>query len=113
MIAGIFERTTVLAFPSLWPETLGIVGLEAMANGAPVVASDVGGVREWLVDGESGYLAPPGDAVALAERMQSIIVDGQRSLLMGQAGINMVRNKFAPESHLDRLLSIYEEVAER
>ena len=112
-IAGIFERTTVLAFPSLWPETLGIVGLEAMANGAPVVASDVGGVREWLVDGESGYLAPPGDAVALAERMQSIIVDGQRSLLMGQAGINMVRNKFAPESHLDRLLSIYEEVAER
>ena len=57
-IRSVFEETTVFVFPSIWPETLGIVGLEALATGVPVVAFDVGGVTEWLRPGETGILAP-------------------------------------------------------
>lgn len=47
-----------LIVPSLWPEPVGMVGLEAAAFGVPAVAFRVGGVPEWLEDGKSGYLAP-------------------------------------------------------
>src|SRR5690606_7879744 len=61
-VTKILDATTVFIFPSTWPETLGIVGLEALSRGVPVVASDVGGVREWLEHARNGYLTVPGDS---------------------------------------------------
>lgn len=112
-IASLFERTTVLAFPSLWPETLGIVGLEAMANGVPVVASDVGGVREWLVDGGNGYLVPPGKAEALFEGLAKILANRALAGQLGAAGLTRVRDKFLPERHMSSLLQVYSAVSKR
>ncbi|MDA9830231.1 glycosyltransferase family 4 protein [Akkermansiaceae bacterium] len=109
-IASLFERTTVLAFPSLWPETLGIVGLEAMANGVPVVASDVGGVREWLVDGETGYCVPAGDADALSAGLRAILEDESSAARMGRAGMERMKGKFAPTRHMETLLEVYQAV---
>src|SRR5690606_6979050 len=74
-VRAIYSGATVLAFPSLWPETLGIVGLEALACGVPVVASDIGGVREWLRPGETGIPVPPGDAGALAAGLHDLLFD--------------------------------------
>ena len=63
-------QSNVLVFPSVWAETLGIVGLEALAHGVPVVASDVGGVREWLDDEKTGFLVPPKSPQAIASAIQ-------------------------------------------
>ncbi|MDC0278548.1 glycosyltransferase family 4 protein [Akkermansiaceae bacterium] len=109
-IGALFERTSVLAFPSLWPETLGIVGLEAFAHGVPVVASDVGGVREWLVDRENGYLVAPGKAEALSEALAKILINGSLLEQMGVAGISRIRDKFLPERHMSKLLQVYSSV---
>lgn len=106
-----FMETSVLVFPSLWPETLGIVGLEAMAHGVPVVASDIGGVREWLHDSQNGYLVPPGDAGAISAAIQRIVSDRPLATAMGQYGLRYLCERFLPEQHLSQLKLIYSNAA--
>jgi glycosyltransferase involved in cell wall biosynthesis len=108
-VRGVFELATVFAFPSVWPETLGIVGIEALACGVPVVASDIGGVREWLRPGETGRLVPPGDAVALATGLQELLFDTALNRAMGTKGISLVRERFSPNYHQEHLLQFYED----
>jgi glycosyltransferase involved in cell wall biosynthesis len=106
-ITEAFAAASVFVFPSIWPETLGIVGLEALATGVPVVASDVGGVREWLRDGENGYLVPPKDSVAIAERVRLLLDSPERNRAFGEAGLALMREKFAVSVHTDQLEAIY------
>lgn len=65
----LIRRASLLAVPSVWPEPFGLVGLEAGSQGVPAVAFDVGGISEWLADGDNGRLAPgtPPRAHALAD----------------------------------------------
>lgn len=56
--ATLMKRADLLAVPSIWPEPFGLVGIEAATLGLPAVAYDVGGIREWLVPGRSGEIAP-------------------------------------------------------
>ena len=56
--SALLAQSGVLALPSTWPEPFGLVGLEAAAQGVPTVAFDVGGIREWLVPGLNGEIAP-------------------------------------------------------
>ena len=99
-------KAHVVVVPSRWPEPFGIIGLEAMAAGRPVVASNVGGIPEWLDDGRTGILVPPGDAKALAGALTVLLEDSSRAEQMGLEGWRQVE-RFSPDSHLRRLLSTY------
>lgn len=101
------RATSVMVFPSLWPETLGIVGLEAMAHGVPIVASDIGGVPEWLRDGHNGYRVPPRNAHAIADRIGRIVQDPIAAAALGVNGLDYLNQRFLPEQHLSVLKNIY------
>src|SRR5690606_30079447 len=58
-----------------WYEPFGITPLEAMACGTPVVGSNVGGIKHTVVDGKTGFLVPPKDPAALAERLERLLLD--------------------------------------
>jgi glycosyltransferase involved in cell wall biosynthesis len=109
-VVDLFDQTSVFVFPSLWPETLGIVGIEALSRGVPVVASDVGGVPEWCLEGETGYRVPPKDAPAIADRVGHLLSDEDRLRAFGERGIELIHERFRPEQHVDRLLRIYDRV---
>jgi glycosyltransferase involved in cell wall biosynthesis len=68
----VYERTDAVLFPVTWHEPWGLVPLEAMAVGRPVVATGTGGSGEYLVDGENALLVPPGDARALATAVERL-----------------------------------------
>jgi len=78
-----------------------------------VVASGTGGIPDWLRDGVSGLLCPPGDAAALAGAIKELLGDPERRLRMGQAGCRDVAERFTAERHTDSLLGAYAEAAQR
>jgi len=77
--------------PSTWPEPFGQVAVEAMAAGKPVVASSVGGLRDIVVDGETGLLVPRGDADSLRSAIARLLDDAPLRDRLGQAGRDRAR----------------------
>ena len=80
-------------------EGYGVVNIEAMACGKPVVSTNRGGPAETIKDGETGYLVPPGDAVALASRVIDLLHDADLRAWMGAAGRQRVLAQFSMESN--------------
>ena len=101
----LFARAALLAVPSVWPEPFGLVGLEAAAFGVPAVAFDVGGIREWLADGESGRLIPPGDTRAMGAAIAAIVRDPAERGRLGR-GARAAAARLSPEAHLSRLEAV-------
>lgn len=87
--------------------------LEYMAAGRPVVATDVGGAREAIVEGETGYLVKAGDDEALALRLIDLLNDPERASAMGERGREVVREKFSSEAQLTRAENLYESLLSR
>jgi L-malate glycosyltransferase len=84
--------------------------LEYMAAGLPVVATNVGGVREAIVEGETGFVVPAGDDELMADRIIEVLGDSERARHMGQQGKLIVAKKFASEHHLRNTLELYDEL---
>lgn len=82
--------------------------LEYMAAGRPVVATDVGGAREAIVDGETGYLVESGNHAAMAMRIISLLRDPNMAGTFGERGRRVVDEKFSCEAQLRRTEQLYE-----
>ncbi|HEX6625134.1 MAG TPA: glycosyltransferase [Pyrinomonadaceae bacterium] len=82
--------------------------LEYMAAGRPVVATDVGGAREAVVEGETGHLVASGDDEALAARISALLGEPERARAMGARGRAVVEEKFSSAAQLERTLNLYE-----
>ncbi|SDV03879.1 Glycosyltransferase involved in cell wall bisynthesis [Microlunatus sagamiharensis] len=80
---------------SPWYEPFGLVPLEAMACGVPVVASAVGGMLDSVADGETGLLVPPQDPAALAAALGGLLADPQRRAAYGRAGVVRARSLYS------------------
>jgi glycosyltransferase involved in cell wall biosynthesis len=106
-LAQEFADASVVVVPSLWPEPFGLVGIEALAAGRPVIASATGGIEDWLDDGVSGLCVKPGDVEDLAQALNKLLADPDRQRTMGIAGREMVNTRFSPERHLAAILDAY------
>ena len=84
-VMAAWRRCTIALAPSVWAEPFGIVALEAMVAGKPLVASNTGGLADIVVHGETGLLVPPGDADALAEGIRQLLADPQLRAQLGLA----------------------------
>jgi glycosyltransferase involved in cell wall biosynthesis len=109
-VAEAIRGSSVVVVPSRWPEPFGIAGIEAMAQARPVIASAVGGIPEWLDNGETGLLVPPGDTGALATALERLLGDPLLARRFGEEAWRRVE-RFSPESHLGALDTLYAEVA--
>jgi len=108
-----YKRASVLVFPSMSPESFGLVGIEAMSFGKAVVAFDVGGPREWLKDGETGFLVERGDINSLAGRILQLLKDSSLARNMGEKGKYRVEELYRKDLHFKRIMAVYEEVVNK
>ena len=118
----LYSHARVFCCPSVY-EPFGIINLEAMACSAPVVASATGGIKEVVVDGETGYLVPfeqhpvtgfpthPGNfARALAARISELLADPEKCKQFGEAGRKRAEEKFSWTSIADQTIQLYREL---
>lgn len=104
-----WRRCSIALVPSVWPEPFGIVVLEAMACGKPLIASNVGGIPDIVADHESGILVPPGDVVALRQAIRQLLSNPQLGTQMGQAGKERVA-LFRADVIIPKIEQIYRHV---
>ena len=93
-LAAYYAAADICVVPSHY-EPFGLVAIEAMASRTPVVASDVGGLKFSVADGETGLLAPPQDEMAFAEAIDSILSDAQWREELGNNARKRVEAKFS------------------
>lgn len=104
-----WRRCSVALVPSTFAEPFGMVIIEAMAMGKPVIASRIGGIPEVVVDGETGILVPPGDASALREALRALVEDATLRARLGDAASRVAQSFFA-NSVIPRYEHVYEQL---
>lgn len=109
-IATILSRASVLVLPS-YVEGLPTVCLEALASEVPVVASDVGGVSEVIIDGETGYLFAPGDVNGCFEKIMRLLTDERLRTRMGRNGRSLVNRFYTWTKVVNKVEGVYRSVA--
>lgn len=110
-LPALYRSCDVFALPSVSRlEAFGIVALEAMASGLPVVASDMPGVRELVTDGVEGRLANPLDPLAFATRIDALLRRPLRRARFGRNGRAKVVANYTWEEVAGRMLALYEQV---
>lgn len=112
-----YRRSLVTVLPSVYsdvygrtqkmPELLGLVMLESMACGTPVVCTDVGGMPEFVEEGVTGFIVPPNDPLSLRERINYLLQNPEAALKMGRAGRRAVSEKFTWDVAARRCLGAY------
>src|SRR5207244_9685546 len=100
------EDVDVFVMPSLF-EGLGVAALEAMAAGKPVVATNVGGLAESVIDSVTGLLVPPRDPRALAEAVGKLVGDRSLAGEMGKRAAERVREHFTLEKMAEKNEAYY------
>jgi glycosyltransferase involved in cell wall biosynthesis len=111
-LPSFFRDATLVVAPTLGARACGsLAAAEAMAAGKPVVATRVGGIPEYVSDGETGLLVPPSDANALVRAILELLGDGARLAEFGRKGQQRVMELFDGERTNARLEQVFREVA--
>lgn len=103
-LAQLYRESSFLVVPSLLPESFGRVGPEAATHGRAAVAFEAGGVSDWLVDGVTGYLVPPGDTSRLSDRIERLLDSPARQVEMGEQARALALAKWGSSRHADELI---------
>lgn len=111
-LPSLYRQASLFVLPSN-EEGLGIVILEAMASGLPVVSTRCGGPETCVVEGETGYLTPVGDAGALARRMRILLEDADLRQRLGKAGREIAETRFSIEAAGEPFLEVYDRLVGR
>jgi len=102
----LLQQIDVGLVPSIWEEAFGITGIEFLAAKIPVIASNIGGIPEWLKDEENGFLVEPNNIEELAGKMELFVNKPEL--------ISEIQKKIKPwksfNEHTDEILRLYEEV---
>ncbi|MEM6312810.1 MAG: glycosyltransferase family 4 protein [Planctomycetota bacterium] len=102
------HKAAVALVPSVWHEMYPLTILEAFAAGRPVVASDMGSMRDMVTDGITGRLVPPGDPVALADAANQLLAESSEAVEFGAAGRRWLIEHHSADAQTRRLRQVYD-----
>ena len=107
----LYQSCHIFCMPTL-AEAFGLVAIEASASGLPLVTTNVGGLTDVVLDGETGFLIEPGDVEALTDRLGQLIADPERCSAMGRAARRHAESRFNANANNQRLVEILLSIVE-
>ncbi|HET9173158.1 MAG TPA: glycosyltransferase, partial [Actinospica sp.] len=111
-VMSAWKHSSIGIVPSVWEEPMGQVAVEAMLAERPVVASDVGGLKDIVVDDQTGIRVPPRDPAALAEAVDRLLDDPALCKQMGIAGREKA-TRYTSKVVVPEVLEVFDTVLER
>ncbi len=109
-LSEFYRQARMVVVPSLWFETFGLVGAEAMSHGIPVVVSRIGAVEELVTEGVDGFHFEPGDARDLADKVRTIWNDPDLCRRMGTNARRKAVESWGEDRHMERIAAVYDQV---
>lgn len=109
----IYTGADVFVLPTIYKEPFGIAAVEALASGVPVIASNIDGLKIIVKDGEVGYLVPPADVDAIANRITRVLTDKNLRENLGQNARRRAVKEFSWTAKAKKITEIYEEARRR
>lgn len=106
-LADLYEKAIFLVVPSEWYEVFGLIILEAFASGKPVIASNIGGIPELVLEKETGLLFEPGDNIELREKIDHLLSNPSLIAKMGEKAREKVEEEYTTELHYSNLMDLY------
>ncbi|MEY8849448.1 glycosyltransferase family 4 protein [Psychroserpens sp. XS_ASV72] len=106
-IWSIWDSIDIAVVPSIEPEPFGLVALEAMLSRKPVIAANHGGLKEIVLDGETGYFFNPGDVDDLSKKLKLMLTNEEKSIDFGKKGYEHAKQKFSLDRHVSQFIDIY------
>jgi glycosyltransferase involved in cell wall biosynthesis len=112
-VMGAMSKCRFLVVPSICAESASTVAREAMSQRKAVIASDIGGLKEAVVDGETGILVPPGDADKLAEALSYLLQRPETASRMGESGYKRFMANYTSDVIIPKIIEIYESLIKK
>jgi glycosyltransferase involved in cell wall biosynthesis len=112
-LVAFYQRSRILVAPSLWFEPFGMVVVDAMALGVPVIASRIGGLPDVVDDGVTGLLFEPGNREALVGQLRLLWNDPELCRQMGKAAREKVLRGYTQDAYYHNLMAVYQTAIER
>lgn len=106
-LSDFYAASFAVVVPSRAPETFNLVGLEAMKHAKAVIAADVGGIREWLREGVTGWTFPSNDTQKLLQRLEHSVKNPSEIRLMGMQGLRDYQQTFQPIQHCRAMHTLF------
>ncbi len=110
-LPDLYSASDIFVLPAIY-ENFPFAILEAQATGLPVISTKVGGIPEFLVDKENGFLIDPGDPKQLTERVLALLQDPKLAEKMGRQGRSLIEEKFAWRLITDQVINLYHKLLE-
>jgi len=111
-LSGYYKDATLVTVPSVWPEPIATIGLEVLRYGLPVVGFDSGGIRDWLIDGETGYLIDWMNLKSFAEAIDRLLGDKELAHRLGEQGRIFVNEHYDFDEYIQRMEKQFEALLE-
>ncbi|MGC1300207.1 MAG: glycosyltransferase family 4 protein, partial [Alloacidobacterium sp.] len=109
-VRGLLAALDIFILPSIEPEPFGMVVLEAMEAGVPVIASRAGGPLEIIADGEDGLFFEPGDEHSLSDAIEKLLSDPAARVRLGEAGRKTLSDRFTSQRQVDGIQTVLDSV---
>ncbi|WDE98545.1 glycosyltransferase [Lentisphaera profundi] len=104
-LSAIYGSALFGAVPSVWPEPIATVGLEFLRHGLPVIGFDAGGIKDWLINDQSGYLIPWMNIEKMAEKIELMLNNKKLVRKLGASGREFVNTKYNFDNYIERLVN--------
>ncbi len=108
----LYSNSRFMLIPSIWYENMPNVALEAMSHGKPIVTSDLGSMKEIVVDNHNGLLFESKNIDELKSRIKKLFTDDKLCIMLGKNAYKESKEKYNPEKHYNNLITIFREVKE-